>query len=116
MPSTDWLVPLPSAWAGRVLAPLAFERFRDFEMAAEHIRGIDEDGAVCFIVYRWVEHDLRSDDDEDYYQMAVRGLSLKAWRLRDGRWLSHRLSVGEGESARSLFTLGDAQPTLARPG
>ena len=109
-----WNSLLPRDWRNQVVAPVEFRTFRDYEMAAEHILGTDEDGPPCFHAYRSVLHELRSDDDEEYYQAAIFGESLTAWRLRDGRWLSHRLSAGESETVRGFFSFGESAPIQLR--
>lgn len=106
----DWKRDLPKEWQRLVVAPLSVERFRDYEMAAERFIGRDEDEAPCYYSSRFVVMETRSDDDEEFYQVAAYAESIKAWRLRDGRWLSHRLITREGERGSSFYAFGESMP------
>ena len=64
----DWQQNLPKQWRRLVIAPLLIERFRDYEMAAERLIGRDEDEQPCYYSSRFVVTDMRSDDDEEFYQ------------------------------------------------
>lgn len=113
-----WDSLLPRDWRAQAVAPVEFDVFREYEVAAERTVGRDENGAACYHAHRYVLHELRSDDDEDYYLMAVYGEALAAWRLRDGRWLSYRVVGAEGDAAEGaahgFFSLGEEDPL--RPG
>lgn len=109
-PAVAWRRDLPKQWHRQVVAPLLIERFRDYEMAAERSIGRDEDDQPCYCAARFLVTDLRSDDDEEYYQVAAYAESLTAWRLRDGRWLIHRLISREGEGGSGFYTIGDRMP------
>ena len=106
----DWAKLLPPDWREQVIVPVEFDVFREYEMAAERTTGRDENGLPCYCAHLYVLHELRSDDDEDYYQAVVYGESLSAWRLRDERWLCYRITGGEGGAGRGFFTLGDENP------
>jgi hypothetical protein len=109
-PAIDWRQNLPREWRRQVVAPLTIERFRDYEMAAERTVGRDEDAQHCYFATRVVVTDLRSDDDEEYYQIAAYAEATTAWRLRDGRWLIHRLITRDGEPGSGFYALGDRMP------
>ena len=53
---------------------------------------------------------MRSDDDEEFYQVAAYAEALTAWRMRDGRWLIHRLISREGERGNGFYSFGDRMP------
>jgi hypothetical protein len=93
-----------------VIVPLSLETYRDYEMAAERIVGRDEDDAPCYCASRFIVTETRSDDDEEFYQVAAYAESLSAWRLRDGRWLIHRLISRDGESGAGFYSFADAMP------
>lgn len=109
-PAFDWRRDVPKEWQRLVVAPLTVERFRDYEMAAERLVGRDEDEKPCYCSSRFVVMETRSDDDEEFYQIAAYAESLKAWRLRDGRWLIHRLITREGERGSGFYSFGDRMP------
>jgi hypothetical protein len=106
----SWQQNLPSEWQDAVIAPLEIRTYRDYEMAAERIVGRDEDDAPCYCASRFIVTETRSDDDEEFYQVAAYAESLSAWRMRDGRWLIHRLITRDGERGRSFYSFGDHMP------
>lgn len=89
-----WLTHLPHPWREQVVAPLEFEVFREYEMAAERVMGYDEDGQPCYCAHSVLIPELRSDDDEEYYEIVTYAEQVSSWRLRDGRWLTYRLAGG----------------------
>jgi hypothetical protein len=109
-PTIDWRRDLPKEWQRLVISPLTISRFRDYEMAAERVVGRDEDEKPCYCSSRFVVMETRSDDDEEFYQIAAYAESLKAWRLRDGRWLIHRLITREGERGSGFYSFSDRMP------
>lgn len=108
----DWRSLLPSEWLHEAVAPAVFRVFREFEMPARRVLGYDSANRPCYCSYDYRLVDLRSDDDEDFYEALVYGESLTAWRLRDERWLIHRRMepLGEEGAAVSGFTLEDRMP------
>jgi hypothetical protein len=111
-----WDALLPGDWRGQAVAPVEFDVFREHEIAAERTLGRDEDGQPCYRAHRYVLHALRSDDDETYYLAAIYGEALTAWRLRDGRWLVHRIAGAEEGIGRGFFSLGADDPLDQRQG
>jgi hypothetical protein len=108
--SNSWRTDLPRKWQDAVIVPLALEIHRDYEMAAERIVGRDEDDAACYCASRFIVTETRSDDDEEFYQIAAYAESLSAWRMRDGRWLIHRIITCEGERGSGVYSFGDRMP------
>lgn len=107
---TAWQTDLPSEWRAMVIAPLALTTYRDFEMAAERVVGRDEDDQPCYCASRFIVAETRSDDDEEYYQVAAYAESLSAWRLRDGRWLIHRFIMRDGERGIGFYSFAERMP------
>lgn len=107
---TDWQLGLPSEWRDCVVVPLWRSTYRDYEMAAERIVGHDEDDQPCYCRSSFIVTETRSEDDEEFYQVAAYAEVLTAWRLRDGRWLIHRLITREGEQGTAFYSFGDAMP------
>ena len=108
--STSWQTDLPADWRHMVVAPLALATYRDYEMAAERVVGRDEDEQPCYCASRFIVVDTRSDDDEEFYQVAVYAESLSAWRLRDGRWLIHRYISRDGERGSGFYSFAESMP------
>jgi len=85
-----WWSQLPPQWRGDVVQAQTYRISTEHEVPARRVLGHDADGAPCFCAYDYRRLELRSDDDEDLYQALAYGESVRAWRLRDGRWLVHR--------------------------
>ncbi|PLK48220.1 hypothetical protein [Uliginosibacterium sp. TH139] len=109
----DWRAVLPKQWASSVLAPRAFERFRDYEILSERVLGYlcEGDESPCYCEHYFVLTDLRSDDDENYYLAPSYGEHLVAWQMKDGRWLIHRrITHGEACQSQAFFSFADEMP------
>src|SRR3990167_4389543 len=110
--NVPWSQDLPPTLKDLVLTPVHFDVARDYEMRADHTRGRDAANRPCFSELRFVLTQLRSDDDEVFYEVPVYAESLTAWRLVDERWLVCPTRVGHGAHAepQTLLTLSDAMP------
>lgn len=110
--AASWSAELPSDWHQAVVSPLDVKVHRDYEADAIRVLGRDEDGALCYSAHRYSLREPRSDDGEDFFLAPVYGEALRAWRLRDGRWLIHRVvAVGEElETARGFYSFSETAP------
>lgn len=110
----DWRRLLPADWFGQVIEALDFASFHDYEMAAGRCFGYDEDGTGCYYAHDYAQEEIRSDDDESYYRVVTYGETVRAWRLRDGRWLNFRQAHGEPDGApqRGFFMLTETPPRI----
>lgn len=113
----NWQYDLPADWRGLVVAPLDIDHFTEYEMSASRSLGYDQEGELCFYAHEFALEATRSDDDEEFYAVISHGETLRAWRLRDGRWLAlRRLETGDDcAPARAFFTLAEQAPREARP-
>lgn len=111
-PNVPWSQDLPPPLKDLVLAPVNFDVARDYEIRAEHTQGRDAANRPCFSEFRFVLTQLRSDDDEVFYEVPVYAESQTAWRLFDERWLVCRTRVRGGAHAGSetSLALSDAMP------
>jgi len=107
-----WRRELPVAWSDMALPPLAFNVFREPELLAERVFGYDEDGQACFYSHCYALQDTRSDDGESFYTALAYAEQLRAWKLRDGRWLIQRQVSTDGEPAggRRFHTFSEEMP------
>lgn len=107
-----WLAWLPREWRDRVVAPLDFVEHRDYEVSASRCLGYDVDREVCYYAHGYALDEIRSDDDEEYYQVVVYSETVHAWRLRDDRWLVHRIvhHCGEGAPGRGFYSFAAQCP------
>lgn len=107
-----WTEELPVPLQALVVPPLRFDVHSDYEMRAEHTHGRDAANAPCYNAYRFELTQLRSDDDEVFYEAPVYAETLTAWRLLDTRWLVCRTVLGRfdcGEAHTSYF-VSDTMP------
>lgn len=108
----DWLAFLPAEWRDMVIEPLDFKRHLEYEMAARRSFGYDVDGSTCYYAHSYALNESRSDDDEDFYEVITYGESVRAWRLRDERWLIYRVvhSAGDAQPSRGFFSFAEQHP------
>ncbi len=99
-----WTEALPPDCLEQVTAPLYFDHYLDYQLAAERILGRDEDDEICFCAHSYV---LEAPD-----HTAIYAESLKAWRLRDERWLVYRVVQREGrlDDGRGFYVLAGEMP------
>lgn len=83
----DWAAGLPVAWREMAETPLQFVEYREYEMPASRCLGYDADDKLCYYAHQYLIETCRSDDDEDFYRAIDGGETMRAWRLRDERWL-----------------------------
>lgn len=112
----DWRHGLPADWHEQVIAPLDIVCHTEYEMPASRSLGRDEDGRLCFYEHHFRLEETRSDDDEDYYRALAYAETVRAWRLRDDRWLIYRQQHhGDDRSPRrGFFALSESPPEGAR--
>ena len=110
--SDAWLAHLPAEWRDMVIAPLDFVEHREYEMLARRCLGYDVDGETCYYAHDYALAESRSDDDEDFYQVVAYSETVHAWRLRDERWLMHRVvhHGGEGTPGRGFYSFTEHCP------
>jgi len=82
-----WSDDLPVPLQSLVVPPVRFEVHEDYELQANHTDGCDALSRPCFREFQFVVTELRSDDDEMFYEAPVYTESLTSWRLIDERWL-----------------------------
>lgn len=108
----DWQQALPMDWRPAIIQPLCFATYTEHEMPASRSLGYDEDHNACYYRHVFLLSAVRSDDDEEYYSAVVYGEEVRAWRLRDGRWLVWRLIRQEGDcsSGRDFYCFSESMP------
>lgn len=108
----EWWQDLPAQLRECVVAPVSFDVLHEYEMPADRTFGRDAVNQPCFCAFRYVLTQLRSDDDEVFYEAPVYAQTLTAWRLRDTRWLTLRKTVMDADlgEIRTSLSLSDAMP------
>lgn len=94
------------------MAPTRFDIFREYEVLADCPRGHDVSNEPCYCAFRYVLTQLRSDDDEVFYEAPLYAETLTAWRLLDERWLICRKTVGnfDLDEVQTRLSLSDVMP------
>jgi len=110
--SQRWLSDLPEHLSAWVVAPVSLDVYREYEMQAERVHGRDSANAPCFYEHRYVLTQLRTDDDDMFYEVPVYVEALTSWRLIDERWLVCRTTIDRlgGAGAQTEFTLSASMP------
>lgn len=107
-----WSHNLPGDMATLVVTPVSFDIEADTDAVADRVQGYDSQHQPCYRAYRYLRTELRSDDDESFYETPVYAETVQAWRLADTRWLVRRTQVDDFDSGnqRSHFQLQSAAP------
>ncbi|MGV8891548.1 MAG: hypothetical protein ACOH2K_01070 [Burkholderiaceae bacterium] len=109
--NADWQQALPSEWQAAAVVPIRFATYREYEMLAARSLGYDAQGNPCYCRQAFVLDTLRSDDDEEFYEVIAYGEEIQAWRLHDTRWLIWRIEYREdGRSKRDCYRFSDCMP------
>lgn len=112
LPAIAWQQDLPSSLMALVVAPIRFKVAQEYEMAADRTKGYDQQNHPCYCAFRYVRTQLRSDDDEVFYEAPVYAEMLTSWKLEDERWLIFREVVGDFDRGliHSHFALSETMP------
>ena len=107
-----WWQGLPSPVRALVVAPTHFEVRQEYEIAADRTQGYGEDHQPCFCAFRYVLTQLRSDDDEVFYETPVYAETVTSWRLLDDRWLVSHTTIGNLDRGefQTRLSLSDSMP------
>jgi len=111
-PNEAWNAHLPAEWRDMAIVPLDFVEHREYEIAARRCFGYDVDGGACYYAHGYALDESRTDDDEDFYRVVAYSETVHAWRLRDDRWLIHRIVRHGGESTpgRAFYAFSEHCP------
>lgn len=107
-----WRLGLPKRWAGMVVVPTYFVRYRDYEILAERFVGYECEDSPCFTECRV----NLSQDCNQNGQVSAAGSQcwehMTAWRLVDGHWLIlRRYRTGEDPAqTKEFFCLSESMP------
>ncbi len=104
----DWAARLPMLWRSLTVGPLWVDVNRDADAGAERWVGYDEEEQPCYCRYRFqvpigsINHSSEGLYSED----------LAAWRMRDGRWLIHRVinCHAESKTAYAFYAFSESMP------
>jgi len=108
----DWAARLPLIWRSLTIAPLWVDVNRDVDAGAERWMGYDEEELPCYCRYRFqVDIGTLDGGAGDPAQAGYRE-DLAAWRMRDGRWLIHRIIAcqADGLTSYSFYAFGESMP------
>lgn len=107
-----WSEGLPAEWREQVVAPLYFDHYKEYLVKAARILGRDEDDQPCYCAYCYVLEKEPDPARPGRCRELTYAETVRAWRLRDGRWLIHRVIIRHGEQskARGFFSLSPCMP------
>lgn len=108
----NWHNELPAEWQAQVVAPVRFEIAQEHDVLADRVDGWDAAQQPCYLAQRYVLTELRTDDDESFYEAPVYIETLTAWRLQDNRWLHLHQTISDCDRgvARRSLSLSHARP------
>ncbi|CAN5208404.1 hypothetical protein BH10PSE16_BH10PSE16_22260 [soil metagenome] len=108
----QWWDELPSPIRALVVAPISFDLMQEYEIPADRTKGYDQQHKPCYCAFRYVMTQLRSDDDEVFYEVPVYAETLTSWRLFDERWLICRTTIDNFDSGdrQTCFSISNAMP------
>lgn len=108
----DWSERVPVLWRGLTVGPLWVDVFRDSQAGAERWVGYDEEEAPCYCRYRFQVDigALGGEADGGVHPQYLEDLA--AWRMRDGRWLIHRIirCHADGDTSYSFYAFSEQMP------
>jgi hypothetical protein len=108
----QWADDLPSPLKDLVVPPICLDVFKEYELQADRTCGRDAAGQACYYASRLFQSELRSDDDEAYFEYPVYAEAHTSWRLLDERWLTCHTVVTNCEEAgfQTSFTVNETMP------
>jgi hypothetical protein len=111
-PKVAWSDDLPAPLKNLVVTPVHFQVHEDYEMRAGRVTGRDLANRPCYCESHFVLTDLRSDDDDFFYEASVYTESLATWRLIDERWLVCRTTVNrlKADGVDIRFSISPTMP------
>jgi hypothetical protein len=101
-----WAERLPALWRDLAIGPLWVDVHRDHDSLAERWVGYDEDERPCYCRHRF-HLDIGALGGPAGYAE-----DLVAWRMRDERWLIHRIihCRADGGAAYAFYAFGEQMP------
>jgi hypothetical protein len=102
----NWSERVPHPWRCLAIAPLWVDVNRDAQAHAERWVGYDEEELPCYCRYRFQMQTDPQAMDGHYTE------DLCAWRLRDGRWMIHRIvqtAAADGHTY-SFYAFSETMP------
>jgi hypothetical protein len=110
----DWSTRVPQLWRGLTIGPIWVDVNRDLDAGAERWMGYDEEESPCYCRYRF-EVDIGSlAESAQAGQVPRPGYveDLAAWRMRDGRWLIHRIIMchADGRKSYDFYAFSESMP------
>ncbi len=103
-----WADGLPLLWRSLTIGPLWVDVNRDADAGAERWLGYDEEEQPCYCRYQFqVPIGSVAGEREGLYKE-----DLRAWRMRDGRWLIHRIITRQADGGQSyaFYAFSESMP------
>lgn len=96
----QWMESVPAEFAAEVVAPVRVDTFTDRLARSEKRHGYDSANERCFYQHAYTVTAERFDDDDNFLEIVTYFEKARAWRLKDGRWLTYFWRGGEEGACR----------------
>lgn len=102
----NWAARVPVLWRSLTIGPLWIDVYRDKDTQAERWIGYDEEEQPCFCRHAF-QLDIGALAGKAGYME-----DLMAWRMRDDRWLIHRIIKCHADGRRSyaFYSFAETMP------
>lgn len=111
----QWWRDLPSPVKDLVIAPIHFEVLQEYEIPADRTKGYGDHNAPCYCAYRHVRTQLRSGNDEVFYEAPFYAETPISWRMFDQHWLVCRTTFGNFDPGEFQTLFFSVTPCHAKP-
>jgi hypothetical protein len=95
-----WMEAVPAEFAAEVVPPVRIDTFADTPAHSEKSHGYDSANERCFYRHTYAVTAERFDDDDNLLEVVTYFETARAWRLKDGRWLTYLFRGGEEGACR----------------
>jgi len=111
----EWMKSLPSEFAVKVVPPVKLETFADPLARSEKSHGYDSANERCFYQHAYAVTTERFDEDDNFLEVVTYFEKARAWRMKDGRWLTYLFRGGEEGDCRERTAPASYTVRLSNP-
>ncbi|MCE5182622.1 MAG: hypothetical protein LLG15_12575 [Betaproteobacteria bacterium] len=111
----EWMKSLPAEYAVEIVPPVKLETFADPSACSEKSHGYDSANERCFYQHAYAVTTERFNDDDDFTEVVTYFEKARAWRLKDGRWLTYLFRGGEEGDCRERAAPASYAVKLSNP-
>jgi hypothetical protein len=111
----QWMELLPPEFAVEVVPPVKLETFADPSARSEKSHGYDSANERCFYQHTYAITADRFDDDDNLFETVTYFEKARAWRLKNGSWLTYLFRGGEEGACRERAAPASYTVRLSNP-